>query len=139
MRDMDFEFRERKDSQTKVDGAAHEAEMEAYWNQRTVGARREDNRNYGGLGGGRSNFARETSSVCYSCNQPGHLARNCEHRVSKCNFCGKIGHLEAACLTMRKVSQPKGDQQRRQDDERGQGGNYQQQRRQEDDRGQGSN
>ena len=38
-----------------------------------------------------------TEMKCYRCGDKRHRATDCKYKEAKCNFCEKIGHLEAVC------------------------------------------
>ena len=44
-------------------------------------------------------------SVCYHCRAPTHLANECPFKDKECHFCGKVGHIEKACLKKEKLKQ----------------------------------
>ena len=39
-----------------------------------------------------------TEKKCYRCGDKRHRATDCKYKEAKCNFCEKIGHLEAVCV-----------------------------------------
>ncbi|KAL7292542.1 hypothetical protein TKK_0013678 [Trichogramma kaykai] len=43
-----------------------------------------------------------SSLVCYCCEKPNHIARNCKHRQQTCRNCKRQGHLEAMCRSQKK-------------------------------------
>ena len=40
--------------------------------------------------------------VCYNCNHPGHISKNCDRPKAKCSFCHRRGHLKIFCLSVPK-------------------------------------
>ena len=41
---------------------------------------------------------------CYRCGNNGHAMKDCRLSNAVCNFCGKKGHIEAACITKQRSS-----------------------------------
>ena len=37
------------------------------------------------------------SLLCFRCNQPGHVQRNCPNRLRRCYTCGRPGHIASEC------------------------------------------
>nr|KAG5704696.1 hypothetical protein BaRGS_025338 [Batillaria attramentaria] len=54
-----------------------------------------------------SNTTTSDSAKCYRCGKS-HKATDCFYKESKCNFCQKIGHLEAVCRKKLHQQQPGG-------------------------------
>lgn len=52
-----------------------------------------------------------SSKKCFRCNDTSHLAPKCRFINAKCRFCGKIGHIERACLSKKKRQNAKGGKQ----------------------------
>ena len=46
-------------------------------------------------------------TVCYRCRAPTHLANECPLKNKTCHFCGKVGHVERACLMKEKQNSHK--------------------------------
>ena len=45
-----------------------------------------------------------TPARCYRCEKNGHAMKDCRLSNAVCNFCGKKGHIEAACITKQRSS-----------------------------------
>ena len=45
-----------------------------------------------------------TTARCYRCGKNGHAMKDCRLSNAVCNFCGKKGNFEAACITKQRAS-----------------------------------
>ncbi|GFT19216.1 uncharacterized protein K02A2.6 [Trichonephila clavipes] len=54
----------------------------------------------------KSNFtkSRKKTLYCSRCTGTNHAKENCRFLSSKCNFCGKIGHIKQACFASKKAN-----------------------------------
>ncbi|GFW10759.1 uncharacterized protein K02A2.6 [Trichonephila clavipes] len=54
----------------------------------------------------KSNFtkSRKKTLYCSRCTGTNHAKENCRFISSKCNFCGKIGHIKQACFASKKAN-----------------------------------
>lgn len=51
----------------------------------------------GGNGRTRDDFMREMRGKCFGCGSSNHVKRNGNHGSTKCNYCGRLGHVERVC------------------------------------------